>query len=375
MTKTSDGSEDSDPDIDIQTPHFRVRAKARWMLAFGAGMALCFGSLAMSIVWMQAKPRETPQEVRNGWSADAFELEETQQIVSSMVPFQLIDENGTPISQDNRNANVRLWDAVIAVRGTHFVNQPQQIGDCVSWGMKHAIEYLICVEMKTGPPGQNEFHEVFSPYLYGISRHQVGKDRINGDGSCMAWAVKGVAEYGVLRTNEQGVSAYNGTIARNWGRSGPPQKFIEIARQTLVKMSSPVRSANEVRDAICNGYPVPFGAGGIGFDRTVEKHGRLVGQRSGSWSHAQCIIGYDGSGSEPLFCVLNSWGPLAGGKSPIDNSPPGSYWIVERDMEFIARQGDTFAISNFEGFKAREIDFRLTRKNKEKNHALLSMAL
>lgn len=363
----NDIGDDSDPDIDIQTPHFRVRAKARWMVAWGAGMAMVIASVVGSIVWLGTIPHETPDHAKHGWSAEAFEAEDTQEIIAGMAPFQLTDENGIPIVQDNRNANVRLWDAVLATQGKHFVNTPQQVGDCVSWGMKHAIEYLICVEMKTGPP--SEFHEVFSPYLYGISRHQIGKDRISGDGSCMTWAVRGVAEYGVLRSNETGVPRYSGTVAREWGRKGPPAKFIEIARQTLVRTSAPVNTADAVRDAICNGYPCPFGAARIGFDRTVEKNGKLVGLRSGSWSHAQCVIGYDGTGSEPMFCILNSWGPLAGGKSPIDGSPPGSYWISERDMEFIAKQNDCYAISNFDGFKARDIDFRLTRKERKVDHA------
>lgn len=367
--------DDSDPDIDIQTPHFRIRAKARWMLAWGAGMSLCVLSVVASIVWFSTIPNETPDEVKHGWSAAAFEEEETQRIISGMTPFQVVDENGVPISQDNREANVRLWDAVISVYGQHLPNNPQQIGDCVSHAYCHAGEYLICVEMKTGPPGQNEFHRLFRPYTYGISRVQIGGKRIRGDGSCMAWAVRGGGEYGILRADAEGVPPYSGEIARRWGKEGPPKEFIEATKMYKIGMASPTKSADEVRDAICNGYPVPFGAGGIGFDKVIEKYGRLLGVRSGSWSHAQCIIGYDGSGQEPLFCVLNSWGPRAGGRSPIDGSPPGSYWITERDMEYIARQGDAFAISNFDGFKAREIDFRLTRnEHRRNNHAMFALA-
>lgn len=366
--------DDSDPDIDIQTPHFRVRAKAQWILACGAFVTMSILSVVIGIVWIAGTPRETPDDAKHGWSAMAFEEPETQEFISGMAPFQIVDENGIPISQDNKEANVRLWDAVVEVHGGHLPNVPQQIGDCVSHAYCHAGEYLICVEMKTGPPG-NEFHRLFRPYTYGISRVQIGNKKLRGDGSCMAWAVRGGKQYGVLRADAEGVPPYSGSIARKWGASGPPSDLIEATKMYTVGSSSPVRSATEVRDAICNGYPCPFGAGGIGFDRVVEKYGRLVGLRSGSWSHAQCVIGYDGSGPEPLFCILNSWGPLAGGKSPIDGSPPGSYWITEKDMEFIARQGDAFAISSFDGFKAREIDFRLTRKERKGHHENLALAL
>lgn len=374
MVSRRDIGDDSDPDIDVQTPHYRFRAKAQWVLAVGAAISVCVLSVVGGIVWISTIPNETPDTAKHGWSAEAFEEEDTQQFISQLPPFQITDENGIPISQDNQNADVRLWDAVIAVNGQHLVNIPQQIGDCVSHAYCHAGEYLICVEMKTGPPG-NEFHRLFRPYVYGISRVQIGGRKIRGDGSCVAWAVRGGKEYGVLRADAEGVPSYSGALARQWGKEGPPRDLIEATKMYSVGISSPTRTANEVRDAICNGYPVPFGASGIGFDRVIEKYGRLVGVRSGSWSHAQCVIGYDGSGEEPLFCIVNSWGPRAGGKSPIDGSPPGSYWITARDMEYIARQGDAFAISNFEGFKAREIDFRLTRKERKVDHATVALAL
>lgn len=324
-------------------------------------------------VWVSVRaPKITPEEVRNGWSAEAVESEEVKEFVGSLPDFLIVGDD-----KDHTRDNVRLWDAVIAVRGTHFENTPQQIGDCVSWGMKHAIEYLQCVEMKTGPP--REFHHVFSPFIYGVSRHQIGQDRYaRTDGSCMAWAVRAVQEYGVLRADEAGVPPYSGAIARAWGsRTGPPPQFLAKARQFLVKTVSQVRTADAIRDSICNRYPVPFGAGNIGFNVVREKYGRLVASNSGVWAHAQCVIGYDGSAPEPLFCILNSWGPFAAGKSPIDGSPPGSYWITKRDMDFIARQGDAFAISNFDGFKARNIDFKLIQKPQKKgmNHAVASSAL
>lgn len=318
-------------------------------------------------------PDITPEYSRHGWSAVAFNEEETKQIVGEMPEFKLVGENGEVIVQDNSKSNVRLWEAVIAVNGGHLPNVPQQIGDCVSHAYKHAGEYLICIELKTGPP--REFHRLFAPYIYGTSRVQIGRGKIRGDGSCVAWAVKAGQQYGVLRSDADGVPPYSGQIAREWGSKGPPRDLIEATKMYTIGVSSPVRTAHEVRDAICNGYPVPFGAGGIGFDRVIVKHGRLVADPpSGSWAHAQCVVGYDGSGSEPLYCILNSWGPLAGGKAPVDNSPPGSYWITERSMQRIAQQGDSFAISGFSGFKAREIDFRLTKK-KEKNHATVVLAL
>lgn len=352
---------EDDDDIDIQTPGgFRFRAKTHALLIWMFGSVTALGLIvAAGIFWPKATLTITPQEARNGWSADAFESEETAQIVGSLPEFAITGENGELIVQDNSKANVRLWDAVLSVNGQHLPNIPQQVGDCVSWAYCNAGEIVICVEMATNG---GEFHRLFPPYVYGTSRVQIGNRRIKGDGSCMAWAVKAGQQFGVLRADADGVPPYSGAIARQWGKEGPPKDLIEATKMFTIGTASPVRSAAEVRDAIANGYPCPFGAGGIGFDRVVVKHGRLLADPpSGSWAHAQCVIGYDGSGAEPLFCILNSWGPLAGGKSPIDGSPPGSYWITERSMQRIASQGDCFAISGFAGFKARKIKFTLTQ--------------
>lgn len=362
---------------------FKVKFSAR-EFAIAAGSFISCVTICV-VGWVIVRsPDITPEKDRHGWSVQAFEHEETRQFVGSLPNFQIVGDGGELIVQNNRNANVRLWDAVVSVNGSHLPNVPQQIGDCVSWAYCHAVEFLICIELKTGPP--REFHRLFPPYVYGTSRVQIGGRKLHGDGSCMAWAVKAGQQFGVLRSDADGVPPYSGSIARQWGSQGPPKELIEATKMYTVGTVSPVQSAVEVRDAICNGYPVPFGAGGIGFERVVEKYGRLLADPpSGSWSHAQCVIGYDGSGSEPLYCILNSWGPLASGKFPIDESPPGSYWITERSMDKIAKQGDAFAISGFVGFKARKIDFKLTmgdlynlineNQKREKSHVSLLQAI
>lgn len=317
-----------------------------------------FGVVVSVIGWTVVRfPDVTPESDRYGWSSEAAEDEETVAAVAEMPPFQIVGPNGEIIVQDNENAVAKLWDAVLEIRGSHLENTPQQVGDCVSWGVKHAIEYLIYVEMKTGPPGELEFHEVFAPYIYGISRVQIGGKKLGGrDGSCGAWAARGVMQYGLLRSDFDGVPPYSGSVARSWGSSGPPDKFVQEGKRFLVKQTSLVRTADEIRDAICNGYPCTV-ASNVGFNTIIKKYGRLLGVRNGTWGHQMAVIGFDGSAPEPLYYIINSWGPHAHG-DPIDNSPPGGFWITKKDMDAMARQGDSFAFSNFEGFKSRD-EFRI----------------
>lgn len=334
-------------------------------------ISLAFITLASIFVMgslLIRNPDTTADADKHGWSADA--AEEAAPIVAAMPAFGITGENGEVIVQSNEKANARLWDAVLAVNdGKHLPNVAQLIGDCVSRASMNASEYLICIEMKTGPPGQSEFHRIFSPYPYGVSRFLIGKGKLRGDGSCGAWAAKGVVEYGLLRADAEGVPPYSASVARDWGRNGPPQRFVEEGRHFPIKQASPVRTADEIRDAICNGYPVTI-ASNVGFEQIVTKDDRLVGARKGTWNHAMTVCGYDGqTGAEPYWYILNSWGELAHGK-PLQGEPPGGFWIRERDMQAIAVQGDSFAYSGFEGFKGRSLNFHLFgEKKKEPDHA------
>ncbi len=87
--------------------------------------------------------------------------------------------------------------------------------------------------------------------------------------------------------------------------------------------------------------------------------GRLVNRRQGTWAHQMTVIAYDGqTGSEPYFLILNSWGPAAHGQPP-DDSPPGSFWIRWKDMDYMAKKGDSFAYSGMDGFPAQDVDLRI----------------
>jgi hypothetical protein len=160
-----------------------------------------------------------------------------------------------------------------------------------------------------------------------------------------------------LHIDEPGVPPYTGALARLWGKNpGPPSKYVDIAKQFLVRSAAKVTTADEVRDAICNGFTVTIASNWGGTMRPPTVDGRLVNKRSTSWAHQMCVIAYDGkTGREPYFYILNSWGEDAHGRPP-DDSPPGGFWVRKTDMEYIVRQGDSFAISNFEGFPDRTQD-------------------
>jgi hypothetical protein len=282
--------------------------------------------------------------------------EQAAPIVAASAPFQIV---GADPAVDNTKKNVRLWDFVLQVRGSHLPNYPQLIGDCVSFGAKNALEYLQCCQIARPPPGEptDEFHPIDPSFIYGISRHQIGSDKIRGDGSVGAWAAEGTTSYGVLAADHPQCPPYSAARAKEWGRTGPPQWALDAAKERLVKSTALIKSAADGCDAITNGYPFTI-ASNFGTTTIRPKDGRQVALWNSTWYHQMCVVGYDGSAAsgERYFYVLNSWGPSSHPMS-LQSEPPGGFWVTWKDMDRIVKQNDSWAFSSFDGFPSREIDF------------------
>ncbi|NDF13055.1 MAG: hypothetical protein EB060_09630 [Proteobacteria bacterium] len=276
-------------------------------------------------------------------------------IVGAMPPFVI----GGVGSLDEQPKRVVLWDYAKKVNGgSHLPTFRQAVGDCVSMGAANAVNYLAAMEIiRLGD--REKFRPAFQPFIYGISRVQIGGGRISGDGSVGAWAAEGVRKYGILAADEPGTPAYSGDVARTWGRKpGPPQDALAAAKPHCLKSTAQVTTYEQVRDAIANGYPVTV-ASNRGFQmRGVRDRGKLWGSPAGSWAHQMAFIGVDDDSSRPGCYCLNSWGPDAHG-APVDDAPPGGFWVDAEVVTQMVRQGDSFAFSQFDGFPAQKLNFML----------------
>jgi hypothetical protein len=310
------------------------------------GAVLCL----FALVGLQpmAAPPPGVDVLDQGWHAEDVPL--AADTVAQMPPFQIVGA-----VEDNSRRNVRLWEAALKVNGgKHLSNTAQQVGDCVSWGVRNAVDYLACQQIAQG---ENEtLRRCFAPWVYGLSRVTIGQGRIRGDGSVGAWGAEAVRRYGVLAEDEPGVPPYSGQVAREWGqRPGPPEPLFLKAVEFKVQSVALVTTPEEARDAICNGYPITI-ASSWGTRTIRPRDGRQVAEGDASWAHQMCLIAYDGSASEPYYYVLNSWGPNAH-PQPLQGEPPGGFWIRERDVARICSAGDSFAFSDFDGFPSRQLDF------------------
>ena len=269
-------------------------------------------------------------------------------------------ENLTNYIGDNGVDKMMLFDVTRKLLGKDTDNYAQEIGDCVSFGMKNAIEYLQAVEILL--KGDREIWKpVFPPFLYATGRVFVGGGHLGcySDGSLGAWMAEAVMKYGVLFSDADGVPHYAGSVAKKWGcKPGPDSKFVEIAKQFPVKSAAAINTWEELKAAIVNGYPVTV-ASNQGFSMSPSSDG--YHRARGSWGHQMCIIGIGTYKGEDYCIILNSWGDAMGTLYDFDNPsvklPIGTIRARRSEIEnSMIKSGEVYAISGFEGFKQQKLD-------------------
>lgn len=257
-----------------------------------------------------------------------------------------------------------LHKLVRKVIGKDTDNYAQQVGDCTSFMGKNGGEYLQCCEIAL--LGDREvFKPLFPPYVYGTSRVNIGGGRISRDGGLGPWTAKALVEYGQIVKNENDCPEYSGSLARNWGSKGVPQKFIEFGKKHVIKSAAQIRSWDECVAAITNGYPVGV-CSNRGFSMAPNADGFHT--PTGTWNHAMTIIGVDNTYKTPFGIILNSWGNVMGKLKDFDTGedlPVGCIRAKASVINAMLAQNDSFAYSNFQGFpeQFQEIQKALFKMN------------
>jgi hypothetical protein len=284
---------------------------------------------------------------------------------AQMVPFEII---GAQEPKDR----AFLWDCAKAANGgKNFTVFYQQTGSCVGNGGGQAVWYLSAVEVVR----LKDREQVLLPFYllpYGRSRYYAGL-RGRGEGSFGSAFAEAMRKDGILAANQQGLPKYDDKSGITWGRSAEldwsdgakiDNKWLTESRKHLVKSTAQVKTAQQVRDALLNYYPCTI-ASDWGGQMTPSIQGDppiRLNKRADTWQHQMCVIG---TINHPqfgwIYYILNSWGLNAHGAPPEKGygEPPGGFWVRESDMDYIARQGDSFAFSQFEGFPAQKLDWTI----------------
>jgi hypothetical protein len=230
-------------------------------------------------------------------------------------------------------------------------NERQTTGDCVSHATRNACDVSRAVEIDIHNEREAWMARGATEAIYGARGH-------GGQGMSCSRAAEFVSKNGgiLLRKNYKGVAdftKYNGNLGAGWGGRGLPDPVIDAANDHQIKTVSLVRTIEEARDAIANGYGLSV-CSNYGFSNKRDKKG--IANVSGNWAHAMAWIACDDTGSEPLFLVQNSWGKWNDGGHPEwGNIPDGSFLIrAEAAAGMLAANG-SYAFSNFDGFPVQKL--------------------
>ena len=228
----------------------------------------------------------------------------------------------------------------------------QTTGDCVSHSTRNAIDITRAVEIKNG---ENE-EWVARGATEAIYQSRGHKQQ----GMTCSGATRYVYENGgiLVRKNygDVDLSVYNSGLGAN--HRIPNSIYKTEAQKHQVKTVSNVRTVEEARDALANGYSLSV-CSGYGFSSRRDTNG--IAKRGSGWSHAMAWIACDDTRerlNETLFLVQNSWGMWNAGPKA-HGQPDGSFWIREQDARGMLAGGGAWVYSDVDGFPPRDIKYTI----------------
>ena len=231
--------------------------------------------------------------------------------------------------------------------------EKQTTGDCVAHATRNAVDITRAVEIDIDGEKEEFRARGASEAIYQSRGH-------NGQGMSCSQAARYVNQKGGLLIRKDygpvDLSKYNSSLGAN--HKIPNSIYETEAHKHPIKTISNIRTVEEARDALANGYSISV-CSGYGFSSRRDSNG--IAKRAGGWAHAMAWVACDDTGerlNETLFLVQNSWGMWNGGPK-VHDQPDGSFWIREKDARGMLSGGGAWVFSNVEGFPSRKIEWTI----------------
>lgn len=299
-------------------------------------------------------PKEILKAYRKGFIGSICDPEDTDKLLGEL-PHPVFGAAANKLSGSGEGKLALLYKSVQKYDPTFGYHEAQTVGDCVSHSTRNAVDVTRCHEIIGGE--REEFiARGATEAIYGSRDH-------SGEGMTCSGAARFVHQTGgiLIRKNYGFVdlSKYNGKLGSGWGGRGVPDDIVKEANKHKVKTISNIRTVEEARDAIANGYAISV-CSGYGFSSKRDSNG--IATRSKGWSHAMAWVAVDDTReihNETLFLIQNSWGVWnTGGKR--HDQPDGSFWIREKDARGMLSEGGAWVFSDVDGFPARKVDWTIS---------------
>lgn len=253
-----------------------------------------------------------------------------------------------------RSNNVKIIKSVLG----EFPIIIQETTDCVAFGLAGVINSLKCIRKFQGKYA--DFGGFTSTEdIYGGSRILIGNGSLGrGGGSTGSWAAQYVLKYGTLLRKKYGdidLSKYSARRADEWGMRGVPRELLPVAEEHQIKEYTIVRTWEECRDSLYNGYPITI-ASNRGFSGKLDSKGCLLG--NASWPHQMYLIDMIDDDGDPRALLVNSWPVNWVQNANREDTPHGTGWvradILVRD---ILSANDSYSFSDFEDYLPQDLSW------------------
>lgn len=298
-------------------------------------------------------PRLTPDDLyrlyREGMPGTLWEEHVFEELIESS-KYAYFKEGAKKIKNSGKGKLSTPFRSALSF-DKHCYIERQTTGDCVSHSTRNAVDISRAVEIHVDGERESWVARGATEAIYGCRGH-------GGQGMSCSRAATFVSQSGgvLVRKNYPGVadfSKYNGSMGARWGSRGLPDKVIDEAEKHKIKTVSLVKTVEEARDALANGYGLSV-CSGYGFSNKRDSKG--FARKSGGWNHAMAWTACDDTGKEPAFLVQNSWGKFNSGGHPEWGPIPDGSFLIHADVAAgMLRGNGAYAFSSFNGFPPQEL--------------------
>lgn len=298
-------------------------------------------------------PSYTPtalyQAYKNGFSGCLWEQHVFDELIETS-KYAYFSDGARRIKDSGKGKLSTPFKSVLKFDKNAYIER-QTTGDCVSHAVRSGCDVTRAVEIDVKGDQESWVARGATEAIYGCRGH-------SGQGMSCSRAASFVSKNGgvLVRKNYPGIidlSKYDSRIGSGWGSRGVPDKVVDEANDHQIRTVSLVKTVEEARDALANGYGLAV-CSNYGFSNRRDNKG--FARKSGSWAHAMAWTACDDTNGELSFLVQNSWGKWNSGGHPEWGPIPDGSFLIHADVAAgMLRQNGAYAFSDFNGFPPQKL--------------------